>query len=69
MAKAKQDYDRINHYARENYDRILLLVPKGSKARIVQAARNAGRTTSDFIVSMIPRTLIGRWKKKDADGW
>lgn len=65
--KAKQNYEYINEFASENYDRITIIVPKGSKERISAMAKAHGMNTSEFVVSMIPRTLVGKWKKKDAD--
>lgn len=60
------NYDYINRFSSENYDRITILVPKGGKARIQEAAKMAGMTTSDYIVSLIPESLVGEWKKKQA---
>ena len=61
----KQNYKYINEFANENYDRITILVPKGSKERIKQIAKARGQTVSDYITSLMPRTLIGKWKKKE----
>lgn len=60
------NYDYINRFSSENYDRITILVPKGGKARIQEAAKLAGMSTSDYIVSLIPESLVGEWKKKQA---
>jgi len=60
------NYDYINRFSSENYDRITILVPKGGKARIQEAAKMAGMSTSDYIVSLIPESLVGEWKKKQA---
>lgn len=65
--KAKQNYEYINSFAEQNYDRITVLVPKGSRERIKNAAKACGQTTSDFIVNLIPRSLVGKWKKKGQD--
>ena len=59
-----RDYEYINKWASENYDRITIIVPKGSKERIKQAARDRGQTVTEYIASMMPKTLIGRWKRK-----
>ena len=65
--KAKQNYEYINSFAEENYDRITIIVPKGSKAKIAAMAKAHEMNTSEFIVNLIPRSLVGKWKKKDAD--
>lgn len=61
---SKANYEYINEFAGKNYDRITIIVPKGSKEVIKEAARNAGKTVSDFITGFMPTGLIGRWKKK-----
>lgn len=50
----------INDYSRRHYDRITILVPKGCKALIQNAAAEAKMTTSEFIVSRIPIELIAK---------
>ena len=65
--KSTQDYEYINEFSKTAYDRITIIVPKGSKERIQRAAKNAGQSTSDFIVNLIPRSLVGKWKKKGAE--
>ena len=62
--KAKPNYEYINEFANENYDRITILVPKGSKERIRAIAKSRNQNVSDFITSLMPRSLIGKWKKK-----
>lgn len=62
--KAKPNYEYINDFANENYDRITIIVPKGSKERIRMAAKSRNQNMSDFIASLMPRSLVGRWKKK-----
>lgn len=62
--KPKQNYEYINRFADENYDRITIIVPKGSKERIRKAAKAHNQNMSDFMVSLMPRSLVGRWKKK-----
>ena len=59
------DYDYINSYAAENYDRITIIVPKGTKGRIKECAVANGKSLSDFIVSCLPDELIGAWKAKE----
>lgn len=62
--KQKRNYEYINEFTNENYDRITIIVPKGSKDRIKLMAKERGQTVSDFITGLMPRTLIGKWKKK-----
>lgn len=52
------EYEYRNWYSRENYDRITLLVPKGSRAKIQNAARAAGKTINRFLSDFIPRELM-----------
>lgn len=61
------DYRYINRYANENYDRITILVPKGSKRKIQMAAKQLGTTMSDYIVSLIPQEFVGEWKSKELE--
>ena len=65
--KAKPNYEYINAFANENYDRITILVPKGSKERIRAIAKSRNQTVSDFITNLIPRSLVGKWKKKNQE--
>lgn len=62
--KSKKNYEYINEFTNENYDRITIIVPKGSKDRIKLMAKERNQTVSDFITGLMPRTLIGKWKKK-----
>lgn len=64
--KRNPNYSYINEFAEKNYDRITLIVPKGSKESIKEAAKSAGKNVSEFITDMIPKSLIGAWKKKEA---
>ena len=67
MRKAKANYDYINEFNEKNYDRIFLVAPKGTKERISSAAKEVGKSTNEFILDMLPRALVGKWKKKSAD--
>ena len=62
--RSKPDYEYINGFKRENYDLVTIVLPKGSKERIKQMAKARNQNMSDFIASLMPRTLIGKWKKK-----
>ncbi len=60
----KQDYDYINEFNRQAYDRITLIVPKGTKERIKEQAKKHGMNSSQYIVSLIPKWLIGLWRSE-----
>ena len=62
--RSKPDYEYINGFKRDNYDLVTIVLPKGSKERIKQMAKARNQNMSDFIASLMPRTLIGKWKKK-----
>ena len=42
-----------NRYNAKAYDRITLLVPKGSKEQIAEAARAKGQSVNSYITSLI----------------
>ena len=42
-----------NRYNDKAYDRITLLVPKGSKEQIAEAARAKGQSVNSYITSLI----------------
>lgn len=43
----------INAYVKEKYDRISLILPKGGKERLQQAAQAAGMSASAYIVYLL----------------
>ncbi len=53
MARAKDpEFNQIkyqNEFNKKNYDRIEVNMPKGRKAVIVEAAKAAGQSTSEYI--------------------
>ncbi len=56
----KKEFDQIkyqNEYKRKNYDRIELLVPKGERAVIKEAAAAAGQSANEFIYSAVKEKL------------
>lgn len=57
-------YDVTNSYNADNYDRICLILPRGSKQRIKVAAASAGKNMSEYIVEMIPKNLVCAWKRE-----
>ena len=46
-----------NEYNKQNYDRISLMLPKGKKALIQQAAKVQGISANQFINAQIDRQL------------
>lgn len=51
-------YDPIAYkaqYERENYDKILLRVPKGMREEIARRAAGRGMSTNQYILSLIER--------------
>ena len=46
-----------NEYNKQNYDRISLMLPKGKKALIQQAAKVQGISTNQFINAQIDKQL------------
>ena len=49
MAVSKAQQRAVNKYMKENYDRILVTMPKGRKEIIRAAAEAAGLSTNGFI--------------------
>ena len=47
-----------NQYEKDNYDRILILVPKGKKADIKERAEELGITVSELIVRAIEKMYL-----------
>lgn len=63
--KNKEDaYAYINKYHRENYDKIVLLAPKGNREIYKAAAKLQGVTLSKFIVSCVEEKIK---KMKNSD--
>lgn len=57
-------YDYINSFNRANYDRITLVLPKGSREKIKAVAKEKGMSMNEYLASLIPRTMVGKWKTK-----
>lgn len=55
MAESKfNQYDYINQYKRENYERLELLVPKGKKAVIKEHAKAKGyKSVNEYINTLV----------------
>ena len=59
--RLKKQYDRINDYQKNNYDRIVVLSPKGTKDQIKAAADRNGETVSGLINRLIIDYLEKQW--------
>lgn len=57
----------INWYNSQNYDRMTLMLPKGSKVRIKARAQALGLSTNEYIKNLIPNELIERGNKHEED--
>ena len=63
MAKTSAAQQRAVHkYVKNNYDRLELSVPKGEKAAIQQAAKQAGQSVNAYIYEAV----CARMQPKDA---
>lgn len=46
-----------NRYIAENYDRICLVVPKGKKSAIKEAAKAAGQSMNAYILEAVEKRM------------
>lgn len=63
MRKAKRkarDLDYITWYNSQNYDRITIIVPKGTRANIKAEAQRVGKSANEFLIDFIPKQLIAK---------
>jgi len=63
MRKAKRkarDLDYIIWYNNQNYDRVTIIVPKGTRANIKEEAKRQGKSTNEFLIGFIPKELIAK---------
>ncbi len=54
------DFDQVkyqNEYNRQKYDRITIMVPKGQKEEITQAAKAQGLSRNEFLVRIVEDAL------------
>ena len=52
------DSNYVNWYTAQNYDRVQLILPKGSKERIKEEAKKSNQTVCEYIRSFLPDWLI-----------
>jgi hypothetical protein len=57
------DYEYHNWYARQNYDRIQLLVPRGSRDALKRAAQAEGKSLNAFIMDRLPTEMLTQREK------
>ncbi len=62
MPVSKAQQKAVNKYVRENYDKLLLTMPKGRKAEIQTHAKAQGESVNGFIGRAISETI-----KRDND--
>lgn len=48
----------VTWYAKQNYDALHIVLPKGSRELIKEEAAEHGLTLNDYIKSLIPKRLI-----------
>ncbi len=61
MGKAKRkarDLDYITWYNNQNYDRVTIIVPKGTRENIKAEAKRQGKSANEFLIGFIPKQLI-----------
>lgn len=57
MRKAR-DLDYINWYNNQNYDRITIIAPKGTRENIKAEAKRNGQSANEFLLKLIPQHLV-----------
>lgn len=58
MPASKAQQKAVNKYVRENYDKLLLTMPKGHKADIQTHAEERGESVNGFINRAIDETMV-----------
>lgn len=48
----------VNWYNAQNYDRVTLMLPKGSLARLKEEAEKNGVSVNEYVKGFLPRSLI-----------
>lgn len=56
--KAKVNYDYINQFANAHYDRLTILLPRGTKRKLAALAKAHEMTLSSFICQFIPEDVM-----------
>lgn len=56
-ASEEKQYKRQNEYNAANYDRVTIMLPKGSKDRLKEQAQKSGKSVNAFLREIIEREL------------
>lgn len=48
----------VNWYNSQNYDRVTLMLPKGSLVRLKEEAEKSGVSVNEYVKGFLPRNLI-----------
>ena len=69
MAREKKfnRIDYVNDYTRQNYDRFSLTAPKGRKDEIKEAAKAAGMSLNEYILTAVAEKM-GKFENNPACG-
>lgn len=63
----------VNWYNAHNYDRVTLMLPKGSLARLKEEAEKKGVSVNEYVKGFLPRNLIAervfKGKRENNDIW
>lgn len=57
MSVSEAQKKAVTKYTRENYDKILVTIPKGEREKIKAAAATAGMSMNAFIVEAIAEKI------------
>ena len=67
MAKGKAAQAAVTRYKQKNYDRILVLLPKGERDRVKAYAKNQGQSVNALIQDLLAREMLGfEYKPEEA---
>lgn len=55
----------VNQYNKDHYDRLIVLVPKGSLNKIRKEALTEGISASEFVRRLIPKHLLTKGENED----
>jgi uncharacterized protein (DUF1778 family) len=58
MSVSEAQKKAVTKYTRENYDKILVTIPKGEREKIKDAAESVGMSMNAFIVDAIRAKMI-----------
>lgn len=58
----------VNQYNKNHYDRVIVLVPKGTLQNIRKEALNEGISASEYMRRLIPKRLLTEGNENDNSG-